>query len=596
MKNKGILSPVIIKENLKRNAYLAVLAVVVYFMSGILIFTMMDNSGKEELIKFSLQHMNPGYQMIATLLPLIASVVSMTFMHKKVQAMNLAAMPFSRKKIFLSNILSGWIICIVPAVINGLLVAVISAGTGSFFGASMIWMLQTICHMTFYYGMFTFAGALVGTTVKQVLLSGVFYWIVPVVTLCTIGYVDNFIPGYAETPDFVEKLIRLTNPAVDAAIGLFGVGAEETQAITPVYYLAAGLLMLLISVVLYNKVKLEKIGKSVVFKTFEDVLTWMVTFVGMSIFGLLVFVIISTKASAIVGMIIGGLLSFAIIKIIIEKSINIFTKRNMISLVGFLIFAMIFSAVVIFDAVGFGKKIPATGKVESVSVETQQLFREYNMYVDNAYLKSEENIENAVKLHEYAIKNYTDEYASWDDDYNLETLTIEYKLKNGTTMKRRYTVKTDDYYQKLVKNIKTSDEYAPAISIENLVDIESLDNVELCVDIYAPEKENCLYNEVIVLTDKEKIKELFDVCDKVKYENSIKDNHSDEDTYFNHTGIYINVYQRNNSSDNVSEFGENSATNQVLSIDVNKNDTELIEYIEKVFEAEGKESFAAHLQ
>lgn len=595
MKNKGILSPVLMTENLKRNIYIAVLAAVVYYMSGILIFSMIDGSEKEEILRYSLGHGNPGYLAISVLMPLIISVVSMTFMHKKVQAMNLAAMPFSRKKIFLSNILSGWIICIAPAVFNGLAV---SLSMANYFGTSMIWILQTICQMTFYYGMFTLAGILTGTTVKHVLLSGVFFCIIPVITLCTMGYAENFLPGFAEVPDFVVKIVRLTNPLIDAVINAFAIGGENTEFISPIYYLAVGLIMLLISIVLYNKVKLEKIGKSVVFKSFEDILSWLVAFVGMNLFGLLVFVIINTKASAIAGMVIGGLMSFIIIKVIIEKSSRIFSRRNVVSLAVFLILAILFAAFVIFDAGGYSKKIPDAEKIESVSIDSWNLFDEYDTYyLDNVYLKSDENIETALRMHEYAAKNNIDEYAFYEQNEHCMELRLEYKMKNGKILKRDYYVKIDDYYRKLLKKVKTSDEYRPAVSLENRVDINSVDYVELHVDIIKPDEEygetQDVYYESVTLTDKKKIKELFDVCSKVKYENSLKEH--DSDKTFEFGTVNISVFQRNKPSENDLLADMNSTSILALDIEVNKDDKELVDYIEKIYEQEGKKPFAGIL-
>lgn len=149
MKNKRIfsLSKALITENLKMYWYLPALSFIAYFMAGIFPL-IMDSSLRTDpnrtYLEDSLNNMNVFFCLLLVAVPLIAAVTMMGYFHKPAQAMTIHAQPFSRNRIYCSQTLTGWLLCVLPVAAMTLLYLFI-AGMPA---ASLYWGFNSVAILT----------------------------------------------------------------------------------------------------------------------------------------------------------------------------------------------------------------------------------------------------------------------------------------------------------------------------------------------------------------------------------------------------------------------------------------------------------------
>lgn len=488
MKNKKIfsISPALITENLKMNWYLPALAFIVYFMAGI--FPGLMDSGllrdpNQTYMEDNLNNLNPVFFLLLIAVPLIAAVMMMGFMHRPARAVAIHAQPFSRNRIYCSHILTGWIMCVLPVAAMTLLY-LLTAGMP---GASLYWCLTSTAILTFFYGLFVLAGSLVGNTVMQVLLSGVFFGIVPLIIWLVYAYCDSFLYGFYTIPEALVDFACNSNPIIYLMSNWYGDSISLSLTLT---YLVCGLVMLILAGLAYERARLERVGDSMMYRLFEEIITWLIVFVGMTVFGYFFYGTLSSRSMMLVGMAAGALLSFAVVKIIIVRSIKIFTRQNLISLAVFSLLAMIFTGVVIFDLTGYGKWVPDAKDVASVERNTLYYNSEYDYYNfedgftdDNRHLTSSEAIEKVVALHEYAANHYLtpEEYGNamfsqYSD--NFTTITFCYEMKNGTSRFRSYHLELTETLTGLLNDVLACEEYRSDASLSEEITAENISYIQ----------------------------------------------------------------------------------------------------------------------
>ena len=278
MKNKPAisLSKALIVENIKMYWYLPVLSFITYFMAGIfplLTDSRMVTDANHWYLDDCLNNWNIAYVILLVAAPLIASMLLMGYLHNPVRAAAVHGQPFSRNKIFCSQTVTGWLMCAAPVVSTALLYLLVAGR----FERVFFWTLMSLIIITFFYGMFTLAGALTGTTVMHLLLSGVFFGIVPLVVWIAMMYCEGFLPGFYSIPDGVVTFMSWSNPLL--AMLVEGNGTEDYTGLQIVCYIIAGIVMLVLAFVAYSRAKLEHVGDSMLYRSIEEIITWAIRLV-----------------------------------------------------------------------------------------------------------------------------------------------------------------------------------------------------------------------------------------------------------------------------------------------------------------------------
>ena len=491
MKNKNLfaLSPALLLENFKMYWYLPVVSLILYFFGGIFpIITNYDNLYSiNYLIQNNFNNLSPVFIPLLIIVPLTAAGIAMSFFHRENRALAMHAQPYSKSRLFNSQVASGWLMCILPLLVMAMLYlcfmkevapdvtssAIPYTSEDNVYTASAVfgWFGDSLVIMTFFYGMFVLAGTLVGTVIMQVLLSGVMFVILPLMIFIINAFCDNFLLGYFGMSDFMESLMRNANPLIRLVFG-WGENAGLHLELT---YLLAGVLMLALARFAYGRAKLEKVGDSMIFRVTEEIITYLIVFVGMTAFGWIFY----TMAAS------GALITFFVVKIIIDRSVKVFKKHNLISLCIYLVIAALFTGMTVFDISGFSKRLPKEDKIQSVQLSdaTFRVGYDISSYCDNLLLKNKErkpvmsddaNVISAMyELEKYIVENKRYEHEA--------TVSFLYKMKNGTSFSRRYFVKLDDATVDLLNRVVCTDDWKSYYTLSDKLDLSGFDSAMLSI-------------------------------------------------------------------------------------------------------------------
>ncbi len=512
MKNKNLfaLSPALILENFKMYWYLPVLSLIIYFFGGI--FPIITNYDNLYSINYLIQ--NNFNNLSLVFIPLLIIVpLYLCFMKEVAPDVTSSVIPYTPE----DNVYTA----------------------AAVFG----WLGDSVVIATFFYGMFVLAGALVGTVIMQVLLSGVMFVILPLMIFIVNAFCDSFLLGYVGMSDFAETLMRDANPLLRLVFG-WGTGPGLQLELA---YLLAGVLMLVLARFAYGRAKLEKVGDSMIFMVMEELITYLIVFVGMTAFGWIFYnMAASTKTMLVFGMAVGSLITFLVVKIILAKSIKVFNKRNLISLCIYLVAAALFTGLTVFDIGGFAKRLPDEDAIQSVELSdsTFRIGYENSYYCDDLLLKDGSkpvmSTDSAVisamyELEKYIVENerYATEAIAYDTasyerplegqlEYAVESISFTYKMKNGTSFKRRYFVSIDNTIVELLNKIVASEDLKSYYRLADKLNLAEFDSAILSV--YSDDEEGYRTNsdEGTVLSRRqlEKLIEAkdSDITDKTYYE------------------------------------------------------------------------------
>lgn len=508
------LSAPVIMENFKLSWYIPVLTMIAFFTGTILpIITNLPNLEPYDKFQVSqiLNLQNALFWLGMIGIPLVASVVMMNYSHVQAKAVTLSAQPFSRHRLFNSHLVSGWLMFMIPLIITGiLLIPFINpvnavADYGSIYydmngeaiyskaeytdiltiKSIFMWLFCMTAVMTFFYGLFCFAGSITGTSTMHVLLSGLLFMIVAIVYSLIDKYCTAFIPGFMGLPSWMEELVCKSNPAVEIlAYGDAGIAPKVA-----LLFLAEGVLLIVLSAILHGALKFERIGDSIPFRITEEIITVLLVFIGMSMFGFFFNAINGSKAFFVLGVIIGIAVTFFIVKVIIARSVKVFNRSNLISLIACFVLAAVFCLFTVFDITGYATKMPDESRIQSV--EAVDVVDGYSEYTFSSAIR--ESIEwptevpmdsqlagSIYDLQKYVIDNQL--YDMPDNNlnrYNIlwsgpidETneipfvaLNFTYKLNSGNYYQRHYNVLVTDELVDKLSVIVDSDEYKELVQI-----------------------------------------------------------------------------------------------------------------------------------
>ena len=507
MRNKSIfsLSPAMIKENFKMFWYLPALSFIAYFLAGI--FPLMMNphyltDPNHWYLEDCLQNWNVAFVCLLVAAPLIGAVVMLGFLHNPARAMTIHAQPFSRNKIFWSHVTTGWAMCLIPPAIMTVIYLIIAGQPmqSLHFGASSLSII------TFFYGVFVLAGVLVGNSVMHVLLCGIFFGIVPLTMWLTWMYCENFLTGFYDVPEWMADFLFDTNPI----LWMLQEGGEWFTPLRALAYLAVGLIFLALAGLLYERASLERVGDSMMFRAAEEIITWLVVFVGMSVLGFFFYAYLDTKMATLIGMFFGTLLAFVIVKIVLNRSIKIVNLQNLLSLGAFALIAVIFAGCTMYDLTGYTRRVPDAEDVVSIernsfgygdTFDYNYSYIESELTAHQETLTSPEAIEKVIALHQCIVDNKLYNYPTANSyttvyDYNGEEVyqgnfwvTFRYTMADGSEMTRRFDFQLTQESADLINAVVTDAEYKEDGALIDLFSVENINYIELSVYDYSFEYE-----------------------------------------------------------------------------------------------------------
>ncbi len=516
MKNRKFfgLSPALMLEDLKIYWFGPALTLLLYLMqNAVPLLKPFENRASITQNLNSIGFVSCGF-MVA--IPFFASLILLEYYHRANKSLVLHGQPYSKSKLFNTQVLTGWLMFIIPVVIVAIIylismkgvvakeVAEVTARNAAHSSNMYVvmlaktytvqsvlrWLLMNVSFMTFFYGIFTLMGAITGNIVLHVIMSIVGFFIVPALGFTINVYQEAFVSNYGGPGQFIQWILYDTNPAIRH----FGSSLEYVSILSMIVFLVVGIALVFLAKFCVVWAKLEKTGSGILFQPLEEVITGLACFFGMTGTGFIFLLIFKSDSLTFffIGLLVGLLITFFIVKLIIHRTAKIFNRHNLKVLTIIIIAMIVFILSVLFDFSGYSKQVPDAKDMESVRIEG--LIGSCQMYVGfeafdeclenlnvadkyDCYVHDTNFINKVVNLQGYIISNKlyqktTDNwkfnepnkdgyYYNWyePDSYLdqpqmvIDTLSIEYVMKNGSTFSRSITFKRTSNVEKYISDI-----------------------------------------------------------------------------------------------------------------------------------------------
>ncbi len=438
------LNKSIIKSDLKRFWYLAVLNTLITFFSGT--FAVMESYFLRGYRQIRYENLPDDYYVAMVCgmgFALLTTVCVFSYLNKSNQVAFSHAFPIKRRCQYLSHLTSVVILTLFSGVINSVILFLYTCNDNvsrlidksvalEFF---IIYMAYSLLIMA----LTTFTQMLTGLSSACVILTGCFVAIPFAFEAFLEFFLDSHIYGYfSKDTYFVTRLLYLP--------------FESILSWKILIYASLIAVLLILGYLLYKFRKLECNGEVVAYTKMRPIFIYTVAlFTGIAsyiYFG-------SFYTSNIFFLLPFGILGIVIAFMLAKKSFNLRGVQKPIII--YTLFVVLVFLVVKFDLTGFERRLPDAESVASIEIPNRSYYSKDGFYpgdnsqyfiYEDAY-KAEftdfADIENIIALHAYKIENR--EKANFSDFF-----VVKYNLKNGKILEREYYVNnyTDkDYLEKI---------------------------------------------------------------------------------------------------------------------------------------------------
>ena len=473
------VSPAVIREDFRRFWAIPVFAFIGYFLFGILPiltrYSLIREDGGVNAMRVGsivdnlLAGQNPFIILNSLWVPLLAGLLIFSYLHRTGSVMSVHSQPLTRNTLFSSHFLSCLLFCVLPVLLTGIVLLIIAqpiydpmAGMHAeenLFARSrvLLWMWDYCLTSLFVLAVVIFGGMITGTSVHHFIAAVGFNVIVPAIYLILKLYYLMYLFGYNES--HFQNIDDLS-PAIKS-VAYNPIGLKWS-----VIYLAVTAVIIAFSMFLYNKRKLERATDGVVFKPANVLITLLFGFLGMSLLGFAFHTIFEeSQGITVFGYICGALLAMIIVRMIIMKTVRVFDKPFLKTAVAYLVAALVFFAVIVFDLTGFESRVPDPQKIDQVEITSpalNQMIASDDM--QRREFREPETIALVAQLHKEIIEN---KEICEKGDSNYDNL-IEISYCTGSRDSDRYKVKQARSYEVPASLLKESETYRKLIDSDEV--------------------------------------------------------------------------------------------------------------------------------
>lgn len=387
---------------------------------------------------------HPIFLMFAAIAPVMAVFA---YLYNNKSAYMMHAFPVTRKALYISNILSGILMVILPALINAIIMTPIASGMFPK-AVAIVWMAvaKGILEIIFFFGLGTLIGMITGSFVVLPIL----YFIANVL-YCALYALILAI----KTPFFFGFYNwGAIDSTLSPVVHISTMGSSNNEIINGYIFVIAlvGILFLFIGYYAYKKRNVECAGDPIPVSWLRPVFRWGVSFCA-SVCAILLFSELTDGLGRIpllifyiVGFIVFGLIMFIAVQMILKRSFKIFNKRLLKEYAAMAIAFSVFSLVLCFDPLGREDFVPEEANLAAVGLSVAES--------DTVFLEGDD-VAKLLDIHKDIVDNKSllidqqKKINSWngimDGDYpKWDHIEIVYTLKNGKKVARYYTIIEND--------------------------------------------------------------------------------------------------------------------------------------------------------
>lgn len=492
--------------------------------------------------------------LLSLAIGIIAAMAVFYYLYNNRSSHLFHSLPLKRTELFISNFLSGFCMIVVPVLLAFIIgtVCCIMQGITSL-QYLLAWALMLTGESFFFYSMAIFVGMFTGqllampvfTIILNVLYIGCRY-----VITCMISTI-----GYGMANSYADRMNSILSPVIYLS-NKVGVEYDYLEdrieyhmfglSVVGIYVLV-GVVLIVISCMLYQKRKLETTGDVLTIPATRPVFRWGMAFcvafltaiLLSGLFGVLVHTSLGNFLMVLFTTLIAGFLAFFIAEMILTKKLRVVTKKRLLECGVMLGISVVFLFCIKWNAFGLENKIPDKKEIVAANI---------NCYFDIEE-NSESGIDEIMSIHQQIIdskKEFQAYQGSSDLDKALQWVEIDYQLADGSVMVRSYDVPAAKNYYENADSV-VSRIYAMSMDPENylkgnlMVNYDDPNNHIISMEFDAYDQ-NLEYDSINI--NDERAQEIYDAYLKdIRaghiYLNTVNDNYY-KHTYIN--GLYLHVY------------------------------------------------------
>ena len=437
--NKGLIF-----SNLKRYSWTSAVWSVLLFLSVPLTIMTYELYDTQDL---NLRLLEEGYRsfinrfggafanVMLCAFPVLIGMLVFRYLHSQRSSTVMHGLPFTRLRLFANSLFSGFVLMLIPLIINTAIVLIIklSMPIGEYITYRIIftWLLNSLCIAFCVFSLTVFVGMFTGNLIAHIVFTYIIHFLPFLLWTCIQELFTTLVYGYSysQVPEFLTKfpMMYIIQDSTDCNL---------------IYFLS-GIVLLVMAFFVYRKRPAESAGDIVSFKFIRPIFKYGVTFC-TAIFGYLIFIGITGEKQLTITLLIFVVVGYCLAQMLLSKSFRVWEAWK--GLVVSLIVALAILGGIKTDITGFERRVPKAESIESITIMSSMP----GIDVQTINLTQKEDIAQIRSMHEDLAGN--EKYKAYNGRFPHETyrLLFSYTLTNGKTMERsyRYVVKEYENYLK----------------------------------------------------------------------------------------------------------------------------------------------------
>ena len=389
---------------------------------------------------------NPIVLLTIFVLPVLVSILLFKYTNEEKSSSFIHGLPISKRKLYITNILTGIVMYVIPFLINLIIILLLNLGEmGKYlqFADIMKWFGVCMLYNTIFFAFATFIGTFCASKISHGILTYILMY-APIGGLAIASIImESALFGFKGLSNNLEEFrgwpfIKIIEDFRE--MGSYYLSQTiKFETSTIIIYIASIIVMLVLGYFIYKKRKLEITKEFIAFKGIRSFVKYVATFL-VNLLSYMYFcdVFEENKIVTLLASFIITLIAYLIIEMILKKTYKVFK-----SIIGFIVYAVLVTigfVILNTGAFGYETRIPKAEDVQEVSFSVEN---------ETINFKEKQNIENVIDFQQKLINEKKKGYTEY---------TLEYKLKDGKKITRKYAINNTLYKEEL-KRILTSDEY-----------------------------------------------------------------------------------------------------------------------------------------
>lgn len=440
--------------------------------------------------------------IIIFILPVIISILLFGYINEEKSSSFMHGLPISKKRIYITNVITGIIMYIIPYLINLIILLILNLGDmGNYLENVEIfkWFGLCILFNTVFFSFSTIIGTICASKISHGILTYILMY-APVGMLILLNIIiEKLLYGFNGIISRVEgwaiKLPFLKVIEVFENMSYYNLGDKiDLEISSIIIYILISIVMILIGYFIYKKRKLEVTKEFIAFDIIRSIIKYCATLC-VTLLSCTYFynVLDEEKMLTIIGTLIITVIAYFIIEMILKKTYRVF--KSIKGLIVYLLIAIILYAIIENGLFGFETKVPQIDEIKEVII---------TKYDEKIVFDQKQNIENIINMHKEIVKNRPDGYTEY---------IIDYILKDGARISRKYEIKEKDYEQ-YINNMIESEEYLEE-KMKFLDNEKEIENIQIHLSYY---KSNYKYNnyKTIIIEENQRKEFIEDIKEDIK--------------------------------------------------------------------------------